>query len=447
MTLLLFTAVYPYNAGAEANFLDVEIHHLIREFGRVLLIPRNIRGERLPLPKGVEVDESYSSFLNTASKLSIAQLVLRSPHFYCEIISHPSILLYPSAMIRLAAFVGGAHLTSQWVKEWMKKNGRDNTNDLLFYTYWFDQAAMGIGLAKEHFPQIRLVSRAHGYDIYEEYYYKLAFWPCRQTALSFVDHLFPDSQAGTDYLQAHYPECSSKMETAFLGVPDPGFLNQPSRDGVFRVVSCSMIRREKRVELLLEGVKRAAELRLGQRFEWHHIGNGETRDQLQKLADETFPPNARAYFPGYSDKDSLMRFYRETPLDVFVNVSATEGTPVSIMEAISCGLPVIATHVGGNPEIISQRNGMLISPNATPQEIADAFFCLLDNPVEAGIKRKKSREVWDQKYNAERNFPRFAKRINGIPPSAVQTINPARVVKYGNEISNSQEDDDRKDVT
>lgn len=411
MTLLLFTAVYPYNAGAEPNFLDVEINHLIQKFGRVILVPRHIRRERLPLPAGVEVDDSYALFLNNASKLSIGQLVLRSPHFYREIISFPSILLYPSAMMRLAAFVGGAHLTHQWVEEWMKKNENDNTNDLLFYTYWFDQAAMGIGLAKERFPDLQLVSRAHGYDIYEEYYYKLAFWPCRQTVLSFVDALFPDSQAGTDYLKARYPKHSSKMETAFLGVPNPGFLNKPSRDGVFRVVSCSMIRREKRVELLLEGFKRAAESRPAQQFEWFHVGNGETRDQLQKQANETLPPNARAHFPGYTDKQSLMRFYREKPLDVFANVSATEGTPVSIMEAISCGLPIIATNVGGNSEIVSQQNGLLLSPRATSQEISNAMFYFLDNPAEASMKRLRSRELWDQRYNADRNFSEFALKI------------------------------------
>jgi len=411
LTLLLFTAVYPYNAGAESNFLDVEIHHLVRAFDRVILVPRNLRGERLPLPKGVKVDESYASFLNHAGKLSTARLVLQSPHFYREIISRPTILLYPSSMLRLAAFVGGAYLTSRWVERWMQKSASNNVNELLFYTYWFDQAAMGIGLVKERFPEIWLVSRAHGYDIYEEYYYKLAFWPCRHTALSFLDRLFPDSQAGTDYLRTRYPEYSSKIKTAFLGVPEPGFVNQPSRDGVFRVVSCSMIRREKRVEHVLEGFKRAAELRPGQRLEWHHIGNGESRGQLQKLADKTLPPNARAYFPGYSDKQSLMRFYRDTPLDVFVNASATEGTPVSIMEAISCGLPIIATHVGGNPEIVSQQNGILLSPNATSQEIAEAFFDLIDNPAKTTSKRKWSRKAWDQKYNAERNFSDFTDRI------------------------------------
>ncbi len=414
MVLLLFTATYPYSPGSEANFLDVEIHHLVRAFDRVILVPRNIRSGQLPLPKEVEIDESYTSFVNNTSKLSIAWLVLQSPYFYREIVSRPAILLYPSAMLRLAAFIGGARLTFLWVEKWMREN-RGCPRDLLFYTYWFDQAAMGIGLLKEkRFPEIRLVSRVHGYDLYEEYYYKFAFWPCRRYALSLVDRLFPDAQAGTDYLKKRYPDYTSKYETALLGVPAPGFLNKPSHDGVFRIVSCSMIRPEKRIEHLLSGIKRAAELRPAQQFEWYHIGNGEQRNQLQQMADRIFPPNAKAYLPGYSGKEALMHFYRDTPLDVFVNVSVTEGTPVAAMEAISCGLPVIASGVGGNQEIATPENGIQLSPSAPPDEIAEALFNLIDHSSATARKRKGSLEIWEQKYNADRNFSEFVQALRKI---------------------------------
>lgn len=414
MILLLFTAVYPSVVGAESNFLDVEIRHLAKAFNRVILVPRNIRGTRVPLPEGVEVDESYASFLNNVPRLTLAWLVMQSPYFYREILRHPAILLHPSEVIRLAAFIAGSQLTSRWVKRWIDGNGRP-ASELIFYTYWFDQAAMGVGLLKnDFFPDLRLVSRAHGYDLYEEYYYKLAYWPCRDVSLSSLDFLYPDSQAGTEYLRVRYPEYSSKFRTSFLGVSDPGFLNQPSQDGVFRIASCSMIRPEKRVERLLEGIRHAAELRPAQRFEWYHIGNGESRDQLQGLANKSFPPNARAYLPGYSNKQTLIEFYRTTRLDAFVNVSATEGTSVSIMEAISCGLPVIATRVGGNPEIVSQENGILLSPNADPQEIATALFELIDKPTETKKRRKMSRKLWSRTYDADRNFSDFVQSLRSL---------------------------------
>ncbi|MCB0101170.1 MAG: glycosyltransferase, partial [Anaerolineales bacterium] len=103
--------------------------------------------------------------------------------------------------------------------------------------------------------------------------------------------------------------------------------------------------------------------------------------------------------------------YITHPVDVFVNVSSTEGTPVSIMEAISCGIPVTATAVGGNVEIVQERNGFLLAENPTPDEIADALLSVMDARELWLEKRKGSREVWQERYNETKNFEAFAHRL------------------------------------
>jgi glycosyltransferase involved in cell wall biosynthesis len=144
------------------------------------------------------------------------------------------------------------------------------------------------------------------------------------------------------------------------------------------------------------------------------MGNGQIRKELQERANARSPANARVVFPGYSDKGALMRFYCEHPVDVFINASSTEGTPVAVMEAISCGIPVIATAVGGNQEIVSEKNGILLSSNPSPQDIAEAIFVLIDHPELAAAKRKGSRTVWMEHYNAEVNFQAFARRLKSM---------------------------------
>ncbi len=109
-----------------------------------------------------------------------------------------------------------------------------------------------------------------------------------------------------------------------------------------------------------------------------------------------------------------MKFYQKNPADVFINVSSTEGTPVSVMEAASCGIPIIATSVGGNPEIVSERNGILLNPDLTADEIAKAILTVLDHPETATSKRKGSRAVWMERYNADANFRAFAERLKAI---------------------------------
>jgi colanic acid/amylovoran biosynthesis glycosyltransferase len=413
VNLIVFTSSYPYVRGGEQNFLNVEVRHLLDEFDRVVFVPETVEGSRFGDLIDAEVDISYAEYLASHSVYTIFLKGLFSPFFRRGMMESNFPRFSSKAYRRLVAFAGKAEITHRWTINWLhrqKLNGRD----CLFYTYWFDQASGGIGLAKRQVPELRLISRAHGYDIYEEQYYDPPFFPCRAAVLKLVDRVFPASFAGETYFIDHYRSFSALFETALLGVPDPGFLSYPSQDSVFRMISCSMIRPEKRVEKILEGVIQAALLRPEQHFEWTHVGNGAIRDDLQNLANKNFPPNAKAFFPGYSDNATLLQLYKEKPFDVFINVSKTEGTPVSIMEAISCGIPVIATAVGGNTEIVSTQNGILISPNAALEEISSAIFYLIDHPGEAEMKRKGSRYIWETHYNAHLNFSNFAKRLKDI---------------------------------
>lgn len=413
MILLLFTASYPYDGGAEQAFLNTEIQHLLRIFDRVVLVPRKRLGSLLTIAESVEVDETYSAALDGVNPFSAAANMIFSKLIYSDILARPSLLLYPQAVKRLISFAVGAQLTRNWVQNWIAKNKVDPA-ECVFYTYWFDQAALGIGLAKRKHPQLRLVSRVHGYDLYEEYYYKPPYWPCRPLALSLLDSLFPDSGAGLSYLENRYPDYVSRYETALLGVTDPGFVTHPSTDGVFRIASCSMLVAVKRVDRILEGIKTAAFQRPNQRFEWHHIGDGARRGELQKIADEQFPANAKGHLQGYTSKEALLSFYKNQPADVFINASETEGTPVAVMEAVSCGIPVIATSVGGNKEIVGNQNGILLGEDPTPQQIADAILQLLDHPQEAKLKRDASRKIWMERYNANANYLAFAERLKSI---------------------------------
>jgi len=377
-------------------------------------VPRVCKGKRLSLPSGVEVDDRYADFLQRNSRPHrMIQLALASRSFFEEIHNHLSILLYPSKILKLILFSSRAELTRQWITNLIKTQQID-PSDCILYSYWFDHAATGLAMVRQEFPAIRVVSRAHGYDIYEEYYYPY-YWPYRRETLCELDILFFASDAGKNYYRDRYPEYTSKYETAHLGIKDPGFVSNQSEDGVFRIVSCSYIVAVKRLDLLLDGIAAAARLRPEQKFEWIHFGDGNGRKSLERKIARNFPSNIKGHLLGYMPNPKIMQYYKEYPSDVFVNVSETEGgAPVSIQEAISCGIPVIATSVGGNPEIVSDKNGLLLSPDPTLEEIAAALLKIWDNPLLSAEMRKESRRVWRESYNADVNFRSFAERLKSI---------------------------------
>lgn len=408
MILFLFSNSYPYDYATEQTFLNGEVEILHKRFERVILVPRTARGNLLPIPDGVEVDASFAESFTLGGRAAEGALAVFEKDFYLDVKNRLPSSLAPSYMRRLLSFVAGANLTRKWMQNWLKAN-HVPASEVICYTFWFDEITMGLSLAKEAHPALRVVSRAHGYDLYEELY---GDWPCRPRAISLLDGLFADSGIGANYLREKYPQFREKCEAALLGVRDPGGVAKPSEDNVLRLVSCSNFHSVKRIDLLFESVISAARKRPGQQFEWTHFGgDAETRKYYTKRVANEFPTNAKGSFPGYQTQHDLIQTYLANPVDVFLNVSSTEGTSVSMMEAVSCGIPVIATAVGGNVEVVREKNGFLLSENPTHDEIADALLRVCDKRDVMLQKRKGSREVWQERYNETTNFEAFAQKL------------------------------------
>lgn len=87
--------------------------------------------------------------------------------------------------------------------------------------------------------------------------------------------------------------------------------------------------------------------------------------------------------------------------DIFILPSLNEALPMSVLEAMSCGLPVVATRVGGIPEIISNmENGILVEP-ANPDQLAAEIESLLDQPSLADELGKNARQTACERYSIQ----------------------------------------------
>ena len=95
----------------------------------------------------------------------------------------------------------------------------------------------------------------------------------------------------------------------------------------------------KRVGLILKGIIAAAN-QVNQQIEWYHIGDGPDK---QKIINHTLPPNVSVNLLGNLSYEEMMDLYKNNPADLFMNLSEKEGTPVSLMESISCGIPILVT--------------------------------------------------------------------------------------------------------
>ncbi|MFW5813387.1 MAG: glycosyltransferase family 4 protein [Fibrobacterota bacterium] len=133
---------------------------------------------------------------------------------------------------------------------------------------------------------------------------------------------------------------------------------------------------EKSIDKLLEAMKIVSEVRPEAKLSI--VGTGPLEGKLKQYCRE-LGLDGNVQFTGY--KSNVFEALRD--FDLFVLSSRTEGCPIVILEAMAMGLPVVATNVGGNPELVQDgKTGILIPPN-NPQRMASALIELISNAKKA----------------------------------------------------------------
>lgn len=279
--------------------------------------------------------------------------------------------------------------------------------NIILYAYWMHVHACACALLKRKHPEYKFFSRCHGYDLYE-YRSSFHYLPYRGLIFEAADKIFPISNDGKKYLINEYSYLNKeKVSCAYLGTIDNGL--GIHNGGEFHIISCSNVIPVKRIELIVK----ALSLSETTRIVWTHIGTGPLFDSINKLASEELHQNVKYELLGNMPNDSLMSWMKNTSIDLFLNVSESEGLPVSIMEAMSFGIPVIATNVGGTGEIvINEVNGFLLNKDISPIELHNKIeeFMLLSNSKKEEM-RNNARTTWADKFNAKINYKTFYSAI------------------------------------
>ena len=117
-------------------------------------------------------------------------------------------------------------------------------------------------------------------------------------------------------------------------------------------------------------------------------------------------------FIGELPNQKVHEYYRTNDVDLFVNMSESEGLPVSMMEAMSFGVPVIAPDVGGVREIVDSHTGWLLSKDLCNEEFVEVIKKWCNYSSEQ--KKQKSQNAynkWNLYFNAEINYQTFSNEL------------------------------------
>lgn len=403
--LILFTADYPFGTGE--TFLETEIGYLAAGFDEVKIVSTNIKDEqtrKLPLNCTVERLDLTVSALKKVNSFEGAF----SPLFRKELTIIRNIY-----KMKLTTGIIKTMLISMFKAKKVKKYTEEivrtsnSSSRLYFYSYWCDDVALSLSLAQKENAEIKTFCRIHRWDVYFEES-AVNYLPFRHLITENISQIFSISQDGIDYAFATWKVAQKeKFSLSRLGVNND-FPFSITHNDPFLIASCSNLIPVKRVHLITEALHLIKDISI----KWVHIGDGKERNDLEnKIA--LLPKNIQVELKGRIPNPEIYSYYAENRPDLFINVSSSEGVPVSIMEAMSFGIPVIATNVGGNAEIVSQENGRLIPSQFSASDLATIIRQILLLKIENKNNLKENAySTWKLNYSAKKNYTEFTEKIH-----------------------------------
>ena len=282
--------------------------------------------------------------------------------------------------------------------------------EVLVYSYWNTSGCYAAVHYKRTGKVSKVISRAHGVDLYEERS-KFKFLPLKRQFSSGIDEIYLLSDSAINYYAERFHVDRHRLKLGRLGVQVPAvipaYIFSPLR---LRVLSISYCVPVKRVDKILFALNQYAKSREDVEVDWTHVGAGSLYEELKEKADLIKQKNFRVEFFGQLSNVDVLKLLNDREFDIFINSSDSEGVPVSIMEAMSFGIPVVAPDVGGISDLVTDETGYLMPSTCTVEDINYGIQELIE-VRDIPKSRTSARELIKEKFNADINYRLFIQKV------------------------------------
>jgi glycosyltransferase involved in cell wall biosynthesis len=149
--------------------------------------------------------------------------------------------------------------------------------------------------------------------------------------------------------------------------------------------------REKGADIMLEALAAA-----DPKWQLSSVGTGDQLENLRQQAERLQIPDRITWHGAIPNAGSLI-----TAFDAFVLSSRTEGTPITLFEAMHAGVPIVSTRVGGIPDVVNESQAILVPSNA-PELIARALAAVVGEPSAATARSVLARQRLLESFGSAR---------------------------------------------
>jgi colanic acid/amylovoran biosynthesis glycosyltransferase len=226
---------------------------------------------------------------------------------------------------------------------------------------------------KRLFPAARFVTMFHGDDLFLEEENPGVFTALRQRGDLFLVNT--DVFGGALLRSMGFPSEKVKTFHYALDLGAIPFAERRFQGDRLRIITIARLVEKKGLSFAIEAIAQARETNPSLRLEYRIIGDGELRAGLERLVARLELTDT-VQFLGPLPRPDVVRCLSES--DVYLLPSLMEQAGMVLAEAQASGLPVVATRVGGVPEMVAEHKSAVLVPPANPEAIAGALRWLVD---------------------------------------------------------------------
>lgn len=185
---------------------------------------------------------------------------------------------------------------------------------------------------------------------------RLKFWSFR-----WADVIVPNSRSQEQFIKEHYPQYTNITHTITNFVDTNYFCPiaqvEITTHNRLEILCVGRIDKQKNIPAFLKALKIVKEKGFEFHVSWYGKSFGSYSDACRH---QVFDDNLSGYFDFYGASNNIRDIYQRT--DIFCLPSLYEGFPNVICEAMSCGVPILASNVCDNPDIVTPECGILFNP-------------------------------------------------------------------------------------
>jgi L-malate glycosyltransferase len=266
---------------------------------------------------------------------------------------------------------------------------------------------------------LKVVVSVHGTDFFPDGRPRSAYTRASKFLLSAADRVVAPSRAYLQDFRQVFPQLKQKMTFIYNGV-DLEELRQPEEDkiscsGMPYMLCIAQHVQKKGLDVLLYAFRRLHDQGLPHKMIF--VGDGPLRRQLEELA-RSLGISAKVEFLGGKGRTEVMTLLYGCEL--LVLPSRSEPFGIALIEAMACKKPVVATKIGGIPEIVDNGgNGILVEPD-DPTALADALLTILTDATLAMTIANRGHAMVRERFTVEHTGAAYEKLFARLLTDRVQ---------------------------